>query len=85
MMEYRIHYADVFEKQLKKIKGKDPVLFERLSKKMLEVALQPEHYKPLRGDLAGARRVHIDPFVLVYEIDADTVIFHYVKHHDKAY
>ncbi len=84
-MEYRIHYADVFEKQVKKIRTRDPVLYDRLEKKVLEISEKPEHYKPLRGNLAGTRRVHIDPFVLVYEIAGDTIIFHYIKHHDKAY
>lgn len=84
-MDYRIHYAAIFEKQIKKIRSKDSVLYERVRKKIQEISEKPEHYKPLRGNLAGTRRVHIDPFVMVYEISGDTILFHYIKHHDKAY
>lgn len=36
-MEYRIKFTPFFEKQLKKLKKKDKVLFERLGKKLKEL------------------------------------------------
>lgn len=84
-MEYRFKFTPFFEKQLKKLKQKDTVIFERLTKKLKEIAQNPEHYKPLRNVLAGCRGVHLDPFVIVFEIQGDLIIVHYVKHHDEAY
>jgi len=84
-MEYRTHLTPFLEDKIIKIKKKDRVLYERLMKKIAQIAEKPEHYKPLRGDLAGKRRTHMDPFVLIFEVKGDLITFHYVKHHDKAY
>jgi YafQ family addiction module toxin component len=84
-MEYNIQLTPSFEKQLKKIEKRDNVLFERVSKKIEEIKNNPEHFKPLIGDLAGCRRVHIDPFIIIFEISHSTIILHYIKHHDEAY
>ena len=61
---------------------------EIIDKKVLQILENPHHFKPLRGDMHGARRVHIDKsFVLVYEIDEEkkTVIVLDYNHHDKIY
>lgn len=42
-MEYQIKFTPFFENQLKKIKKKDNVLFERLAKKLKEIRQNPEH------------------------------------------
>lgn len=84
-MEYKVFFTPSFEEQLRKIKKKDRVLFERVAKKLKEIQQNPEHYKPLRNILSGLRRAHIDPFVIVFEIREDLIIPHYVKHHDDAY
>ena len=84
-MEYRFQFTPFFEKQLKKIKQKDLVLFQRLTKKLKEIEHAPEHYKPLKNVLAGCRAVHLDPFVIIFEVKDDLIIIHYVKHHDTAY
>ena len=84
-MEYQFRFTPFFEKQLKKLKKKDKVLFERLVKKLKELRKNPEHYKPLRSVLKGNRAAHLDPFVVVFDIQRDMITVHYVKHHDKAY
>jgi mRNA-degrading endonuclease RelE of RelBE toxin-antitoxin system len=84
-MDYRIKFTPFFEKQLKKLKKKDKVLFERLGKKLKELRRNPEHYKLLRNVLKGNRVAHLDPFVIVFVIEGDLITVHYVKHHDKAY
>ena len=84
-MEYQIRFTPFFEKQLQKLKRKDKVLFERLVKKLKELRNNPEHYKPLRNVLKGNRAAHLDPFVVVFEIQENMIIVHYVKHHDNAY
>ena len=70
-MEYRIKFTPFFEKQLKKLKKKDKVLFERLGKKLKELRNNPGHYKPLRNVLKGNRAAHLDPFVVVFDIKGD--------------
>jgi len=84
-MDYKIQFTPFFEKQLKKFKQKDAILFERLGKKLKEIRQNPEHYKPLSNVLKGCRRAHADPFVIVFEIQQNVIIVHYAKHHDNAY
>ncbi len=84
-MDYQVLFTPFFEKQLKKIKKKDVVLFDRLTKKIKEIRQNPEHYKPLSNVLKGTRRAHIDPFVVIFYIEGNVILFHYVKHHDKSY
>lgn len=86
-MTYQIAFSKDFEKTIEKLKRHDPFLFEKVSKKMLQIAGQPNHYKPLGNMLKGCRRVHLGSFVLVYEINeaAHEVIFLKFEHHDNAY
>jgi len=84
-MPYKIVISPALERDIKKISKKDPVLYERLSKKMLEIVEHPEFYKPLRHEMKGLRRVHIGSFVLVFEVVSDEVHFLALEHHDKAY
>ena len=84
-MGYGIRFTPFFEKQLKKLKKRDKVLFKRLTIKLKEIRKNPEHYKPLRGILKGTRRAHLDPFVIIFDLREDLITIHYVKHHDLAY
>ncbi|MFQ5405796.1 MAG: type II toxin-antitoxin system RelE/ParE family toxin, partial [Candidatus Micrarchaeia archaeon] len=61
---------------------------EILNKKVSEILKDPFRFKPLKGDLHGARRVHIDSsFVLVYEVDEKRQVVRLLDfdHHDKIY
>ena len=76
------------EKSMDKLCRKNHVLKEALRKKMQEILENPKHYKPLKYDLAGERRVHImKSFFLKFEIDeaADAVVFIFFGHHDEAF
>ena len=76
------------ERNIKKLSKKNSVLKEALEKKMQEILENPQHYKPLKYDLAGERRAHIlKSFVLKFEINEETkaVIFIFFGHHDEAY
>jgi len=84
-MDYAIRFTPFFEKQLMKLKKKDKVLFDRLCRKLKEIRKNPEHYKPLRNVLKGTRRAHLDPFIIIFDIDGSMITVHYVKHHDEAY
>jgi len=84
-MSYEAVISPELEKDMRKIRKKNLVLYERLSKKMLEIVEHPEFYKPLRHEMKGLRRVHIGSFVLVFEVVSDEVHFLALEHHDKAY
>ncbi len=74
-----------FEKTLEKIKYKDKILFDRIEKKIKEILLNPEHYKPLRNVLKGLRRIQFGSYVLKYEIKEDLISFIEITDHDHAY
>ncbi|MDI6888557.1 MAG: type II toxin-antitoxin system mRNA interferase toxin, RelE/StbE family [Methanocellales archaeon] len=84
-MTYKCRFSPEFEKDLRKIKKKDKVLFERICKKIEEILESPEVYKPLRYKLKGLRRAHIGSFVVIFQITGDVVEFLVVDHHDRAY
>jgi len=87
-MSYSVLVSDACEKSMEKLCRKNPILIEILKKKMGEIIQNPHHYKPLKYDLAGERRVHIlKNFVLKFEIDEQSkvVIFIFFGHHDEAY
>jgi len=84
-MEYKIIFTPFFEKQLKKIKKKNIIMFNRPAKKIKEIRDNPGHYKPLKNELSGSRRAHLDPFVIIFEVKENIIALHYVKHHDIAY
>ena len=71
-----------------KLSKKDKKTYEVVMDKIEEILKNPEHYKPLKHDLAGERRVHImKSFVLKYEIieSTKTIKFIFFGHHDEAY
>jgi len=75
-------------RDIEKLCKKNPVLREALEKKMNEIVQNPQHYKPLKYDLAGERRVHImKSFVLKFKVyeDRKAVEFLFFGHHDEAY
>jgi len=78
-------FSKELEKSLKKLGKKNPVLQRQIIKKIREILKNPEHYKPLRAELKGFRRVHFGSFVLIYTIEKETTYFISLDHHDKAY
>ena len=88
MMPYKFEIKPKLEKKLKKIEKKDPVMFKAARDKIEEIIKNPRHYKPLRYNMKGLRRVHLEKsFVLVFEIDeeAEMVRFLDLGHHDEIY
>lgn len=80
--------SDACEKSIGKFCRKNPILIEILKRKMKEIIQNPTHYKPLKYDFAGERRVHImKSFVLKFKIDEQkkVVTFIFFGHHDEAY
>ena len=84
---YHFEIKPSCQEVIEKLSKKNPVLKKALENKMEEIVQNPHHYKPLRYDLAGERRVHIlKNFILKYEINESsrTVTFIFFGHHDDA-
>jgi len=87
-MIYAMFISEDCERSIDKLCKKNPLLKKSLENKMKEILQNPQHYKPLKYDLAGERRVHImKNFVLKFEIDEQKqrVTFIFLGHHDEAY
>ena len=87
-MQYKFEIKPKLEKKLKKIEKKDPVMFKAARDKIEEIIKNPRHYKPLRYDMKGLRRVHLEKsFVLVFEIDEEAKMVRFLDlgHHDEIY
>lgn len=71
-----------------KLSKRNPKQLKIIFKKIEQIIENPYHFKPLRGDMHGARRVHIDKsFVLTYEVDEKNKLVKILDydHHDKIY
>lgn len=84
MSIYAKEFSEIAYKKLKKLHKSE---LRIIDKKIKQILKNPYHFKPLRGDMHGARRVHINPFVLVYEILEERKIVRILDydHHNKVY
>ena len=85
---YNLEIKPSCQKDIEKLCKKNPLLRKILENKMREILQNPQHYKPLKYDLAGERRVHImKNLVLKFEIheSRQAVEFSFFGHHDEAY
>ncbi len=74
--------------EIKKLCKKNHALEEALRKKINEILENPQHYKPLRYDSAGEKRVHVmKSFVLKFKIEENKHLVKFISfcHHDEAY
>jgi len=86
--EYELEISDEANKKFERLKKKSKRQLEIINKKVQEILESPYHFKPLRGDMFGARRVHIGKsFVLTYEIHEKEGVVRILDydHHDKIY
>jgi len=87
-MIYALFIPEELDKIFYKLVKKNQKQMQIINKKINQVLENPYHFKPLRGDMHGARRAHIDKsFVLTYEIDEKnkTVRLLDYDHHDNIY
>lgn len=82
---YELVISSEFERELKTLKKKRPTIYTRLQKQILKILREPTLGKPLRNVLRNYRRVHIDSFVLIYEIHNKEIRLLECSHHDKIY
>lgn len=84
----KLEIAAHVDKIFFKLKNKDSKQFEIITSKINQILKNPAHFKPLRGDLSGSRRVHVGKsFVLIYDFNKQkniVRILHY-GHHDEVY
>ncbi len=88
IMVYQLEIPDHLDKAFSKLAKKNKKQLEIIRRKVEEILEDPCCYKPLRGDMHGAFRVHIDKsFVLTFEVDEQkrTVRLLEYGHHDDIY
>ncbi|HDH28537.1 MAG TPA: hypothetical protein ENH13_05335, partial [Euryarchaeota archaeon] len=56
---YAFEVKKTLKQKLRRIRKKDTPFFEAVKRKMAQVIEHPTHYKPLRSNLKGVRRVHV--------------------------
>lgn len=86
-MTYTLEIPEHLDKLFAKVSKKDKLQFEILLRKIKEILENPYRFKPLTGNMAGQRRVHIRHFVLTYEIleNQKAVRLLDYDHHDSIY
>lgn len=85
---YNYEIIPSLQRTLNKLSKKDKKTYEAVMNKIREILENPQHYKPLKYNLSGERRVHImKNFVLKFEVDEinKNVTFIFFGHHDEAY
>lgn len=85
---YSIDIKEAADKKFAKLSKKNPKQMEIISKKIEEIAQNPQHYKNLRAPLNHLKRVHIDKsFVLIFSVDENrkVIIIEDYNHHDNIY
>lgn len=66
-------------------KRKDGALHTRLQKVLAKLSVNPNLGKPLRYDLAGKRRVFLNPHELIFEFKNGEVHVLKIHHHEGAW
>jgi len=87
-MAYELLVSELLDRKLKKLAKRGKAQLEAIAKKVAQIREDPHRFKPLRGSMAGIRRVHIEKsFVLSYEIDENAKVLRLLdyEHHDNAY
>ncbi|MFA7708488.1 MAG: type II toxin-antitoxin system RelE/ParE family toxin [Candidatus Pacearchaeota archaeon] len=84
---FELEISELADKKFYKIAKKNKSLFDAITKKIEEIKINPEHFKPLGWDMKGQRRIHFGHFVLTFEIIYDKNIVRILDfdHHDKIY
>ncbi len=85
---YNYEIIPSLQKTLNKLSKKDKKIYGIVMNKIKEIIENPQHYKPLKYDLAGEKRVHImKSFVLKFEVDEKNKVVRFIffGHHDEAY
>ncbi len=88
MKMYALELSARADRIFKKMSKKEKHALGIIDEKILQIRENPQHFKPLSGEMHGERRVHIESsFVLTYEIDEKRKVVKILnyEHHDKVY
>ena len=83
---YSLEVVEKVDRIFKKLRKKDSMQFEAVSKKVIEILENPQQFKPLKSPMQHMRRVHVGSFVLVYDIDErrKVVTIRRYEHHNNV-
>jgi len=87
-MGYNLEISAEADKKFQKLAKKNKKQLGNINKKIIQILENPFHFKPLGGDMYGARRIHVNKsFALIYEIDNKNKIIRILNydHHDRIY
>jgi YafQ family addiction module toxin component len=84
---YSLEVVEKVDRIFKKLRKKDSMQFEAVSKKVSQILENPQQFKQLKIPMQHMRRVHVGSFVLIYDIDEKTkvVTIRRYEHHDNVY
>jgi YafQ family addiction module toxin component len=87
-MVYKLDVSDKLDRIFIKLGKKEKKQLEIINKKVDLILSNPYQFKPLKGNMAGIRRVHIGKsYVLTYEILESEKLVRLLdyEHHDVIY
>jgi mRNA-degrading endonuclease RelE of RelBE toxin-antitoxin system len=86
-LTWSLEVSPEFEDDYRRLCRRNAPIRRAVERKVAQVLTKPLHYKPLRAPLQGVRRVHIGPFVLLFEPDEKRKVVRLLRlaHHDEAY
>jgi len=84
---YSLEVVERVDRIFKKLRRKDSMQFEAVSKKVNDILENPQQFKPLKSPMQHMHRVHVGSFVLVYDVDESrkVVTIRRYEHHDSVY
>ena len=84
---YALEVKEGVDRTFHRMAKKDRNRLAAVEKKVREILEDPYRFKPLRAPMQNKRRVHVGPFVLVYEVDEVRRIVTILdfEHHDAVY
>mgnify|MGYP001396391887 CR=1 FL=1 len=74
-----------FDKKFRKLTRKNQALKDQVFGKISEIIENPEIGVPKKNELKGLRGVHVGPFVIIYILINDKILFIHFDHHDHVY
>ena len=74
-----------FDRKFRKLTRKNQALKDQVFGKISEIIENPEIGVPKKNELKGLRGVHVDPFVIIYTIIGNKIVFLHFDHHDHVY
>ena len=84
---YSLEVKEGVDRTFARMARKDRARLGAVAEKVAEILEDSHRFKPLRAPMQNKRRVHVGPFVLVYEVDEErkVAVLLDFEHHDTVY